>query len=86
MVVIKKLENQRYLLENAKFKFKVQTDYKNLKYFMKMQKLRKQAYYLLYLSRFDFTLKHILETKMEKTNRLSRRLDWKVGTENDNNN
>ena len=40
----------------------------------------------MYLSRFDFTLKYIPDTKMEKADRLSRRLDWKVGTENDNNN
>jgi len=40
---------------------------------------------MLYLSRFDFTLKHIPGTKMEKADRLSRRLDWKEGTENDNN-
>ena len=36
--------------------------------------------------RFDFTLKHVLETKMEKTDGLSRRPDWKVGTEKDNEN
>ena len=41
---------------------------------------------MLYLLRFDFTLKHIPETKMEKTNRLSRRPDWKISIENDNNN
>ena len=34
-VVIRELENQRYLLKGAKFKFKVWTDYKNLEYFMK---------------------------------------------------
>ena len=33
---------------------------------------------MLYLSRFDFTLKHILGVKMGKTDRLSRRLDLKV--------
>ena len=43
---------------------------------MKAQKLnRKQAYWALYLSRFDFMLKHVLGTKMEKANGLSRRLD-----------
>ena len=31
-------------------------------------------------------MKYVLETKMEKMDRLSRRLDWKLGTENDNNN
>jgi len=36
------------------------------------------------LSRFDFTLKHVPETKMRKTDKLSKRLDWKVGVEKDN--
>ena len=40
----------------------------------------------MYLSRFDFTLKHVPDIKIEKADRLSRRLDWKVETENDNNN
>ncbi len=35
---------------------------------------------------FDFTLKHILDTKMEKTDGLSRRPDWKVGIEKNNEN
>ena len=44
LAVIRGLENQRYLLEGTKFKFKVWTDHKNLKYFMKVQKLnRKQT-------------------------------------------
>jgi len=38
------------------------------------------------LSRFDFILKHVPETKIEKADGLSRRLDWKVGVENNNNN
>ena len=54
---------------------------------MKIQKLnRKQAYQALYLLRFNFTLKHILGTKIERADRLSRRSDWKVETENDNSN
>jgi len=73
LAVIKELENWRHLLEGTKFKFKVWMDYKNLEYFMKAQKLnRRQARWALYLSRFDFTLKHVSGTKMEKTNRLSR--------------
>jgi len=36
--------------------------------------------------RFDFTLKHIPGTKIRKANGLSRRSDWKVGIEKDNNN
>ena len=38
------------------------------------------------MSRFNFILKHVPETKMGKVNGLSRRLDWKVGVENYNNN
>ena len=87
LVVIKELENWRHLLEGAKFKFEVWTNHKNLEYFMKVQKLNwKQAYWNLYLLRFNFTLKHVLDTKMRKENRLSKQLDWKVGIEKDNNN
>jgi len=54
---------------------------------MKAQKLNwRQACWALYLSRFNFTLKHVLGTKMGKANGLSRRSDWKVGVEKDNNN
>ena len=42
LAVIRGLENWRYLLKSAKFKFKVWTDYKNLEYFMKMQKLNRR--------------------------------------------
>jgi len=74
-------------LEGAKFKFEVWMDHKNMEYFMKIQKLnQKQAHCVLYLSRFDFTLKHVLGTKMGKANRLSRKSDWKVGKENNNDN
>jgi len=54
---------------------------------MKAQKLnQRQAQWALYLSRFDFTLKHVLETKIGKADGLSRRSDWKVEVENDNDN
>ena len=38
------------------------------------------------MSRFDFILKHIPGTKIKKIDRLSKSLDWKVGTENNNDN
>ena len=38
----------------------------------------------MYLSRFDFILRHVPGTKIEKADRLSRRLDWKVSVEKDN--
>jgi len=66
LAVIRGLENWRYLLEGTMFKFKVWTDHKNVEYFMKVQKLnRKQVRWALYLSRFDFILKHVLETNRE---------------------
>ena len=59
LAVIRRLENWKYLLKDVKFKFKVWTDYKNLEYFIKTQKLKKRhAWWTLYLSRFDFILKH----------------------------
>ena len=54
---------------------------------MKSQKLnRRQVRWILYLSRFNFILKHVPGIKMGKADKLSIRLDWKVETENDNNN
>ena len=87
LAITRGLENWRHLLKGVKFKFKVWTDYKNLEYFMKAQKLnRRQARQELYLSRFDFTLKHVPKTKIGKINELSRRLDQKVNIENNNSN
>jgi len=44
LVIIRGLENWRHLLEDVRFKFEIWTDYKNLEYFIKAQKLnRKQA-------------------------------------------
>ena len=58
-----------------------------MEYFIKAQKLnQRQAYWALYLLRFDFTLKHVPGTKMKKVNRLSKRSDWKVSIEKDNEN
>jgi len=39
---------------------------------------------VLFLSRFDFVLKHIPGSKMGKADGLSRRPDWKNGIEKDN--
>jgi len=85
LAIVRCLEAWRHFLEGTVVKFEIWTDYKNLEYFMKAQKLnRQQAKWVLYLSRFDFVLKHIPRTKMEKIDSLSRRPDWKVGVERDN--
>jgi len=79
------LKAWRHFLEGTTVKFEIWTDYKNLEYFMKAQKLnRKQARWALYLSRFDFVLKHVPGSKMGKADSLSRRPDWEVGVERDN--
>jgi len=50
-------------------------DHKNLEYFITNQKLNKQqTRWMLFLLRFNFALKHILESKMGKVDGLSRRL------------
>ena len=85
-----KIHNKKMLavvkcLEATTIKFEIWIDHKNLEYFIKVQKLnRRQARWALYLSRFDFTLKHVLESKMGKVDSLSRRLDQEVGVERDN--
>ena len=68
-------------------KFEIWTNHKNLEYFIKVQKLNyRQVRWALYLSRFDFTLKHVLGSRMGKADSLSRRPDWEVGVERDNEN
>jgi len=83
--VIRCLKTWRHFLEGARVKFEIWTDHKNLEYFMSSQNLnRRQAHWALYLSRFDFTLKHVLGSKMGKADGLSRRSDWEKGQEGDN--
>ena len=74
-------------MKGAKGQFEIWTDHKNLEYFMKAQKLnRRQARWSLYLSRFDFALKHVAGKSMERADSLSRRVDWAEGVEKDNEN
>ena len=87
LAVVRYLKAWRHFLEGTTTKFKIWTDHKNLEYFIKAQKLnRRQARWALYLSRFDFALKHVLGSKMGKADSLSRRPDWEVGVERDNEN
>ena len=76
LIVVRCLEVWRYFLEGTTIKFEIWTDYKNLEYFIKVQKLnRKQVRWILYLSRFNFMLKHVPGSKMKKVDSLSKRLD-----------
>ena len=72
-------------MEGTKLKFEIWTDHKNLQYFMTSQKLNcRQARWALYLSQFNFTLKHIPGKSMGKVDGLSRRPNWQKGVERDN--
>ena len=85
LAVVRYLEVQRHFLEGTTIKFEIWIDHKNLEYFIKAQKLnRRQAKQVLYLSRFDFILKHVLESRIGKTDSLCRRPDWEIGVERDN--
>ena len=65
--VIRCLEAWRHFLEGARVKFEIWMDHKNLEYFMTSKNLnRRQARWALYLSRFDFILKHVPGSKMGK--------------------
>jgi len=72
-------------LERTKLEFEIWTDHKNLQYFMMSQKSNhRQARWALYLSQFNFRLKHIPGKSMGKADGLSRRPDWQKGVERDN--
>jgi len=87
LAIVRGLKVWRHLLEGVQIKFEIWMDHKNLEYFMKAQKLnRRQARWALYLSRFDLTLKHVAGSKMGKADGLSRRVDWKIGVDKDNEN
>ena len=87
LAIIWCLETWRNFLEEAKDQFEIWTDHKNLKYFMKAQKLnQRQVRQSLYLSRFNFALKHVAGKSMKRTDSLSRRVDWAEDVERDNEN
>jgi len=87
LAIIRCLEAWRHFLEGAKGQFEIWTDHKNLEYFMKAQKLnQRQARWSLYLSRFDFALKHVVGKSMGRADSLSRRVDWAEGIEKNNEN
>ena len=73
-------------LEGVKHHVEVWTDHKNLEYFQTAKKLNwRQAWWLLYLSRFDFKLWHRPGSTMGKSDALSHRLDHGLGSGNNSN-
>ena len=76
LAVIRALEEWRHYLEGAMHRFEILTDHKNLEYFQTARKLnRRQARWSLFLSRFDFALKHRPGKSSGKPDALSRRAD-----------
>ena len=85
LAIIRYLEVWRYYLKEIKVQFEIWMDHKNLQYFITSQKLNyRQARQVLYLSRFNFVLKHVPGKSIEKVDRLSKRPDQQEGVENNN--
>jgi len=73
LAIIRCLDEWRHLLEGALNKLEIWSNHKNLEYFMSSQKLnQRQVRWALYLSRFDFMLKHVPESSIGKADSLSR--------------
>jgi hypothetical protein len=80
--IVKALEEYQHYLEGAKEPVEILTDHKNLEYFMTAQSLtRRQARWSLFLSRFNFILKHRPGKLSAKPDALSRRPDHHPGKE-----
>jgi hypothetical protein len=86
LVVIWALEDWCHFLEGTHHKFEIWTDHKNLEYFMMVKKLNhQQAWWSLYLSKFDFSMHHQPGHSMGKSNALSHRVDHGTGAGDNSN-
>ena len=73
LVIMRALEDWCHFLEGCAEPFEIFTDPKNLAYFCEAQRLNcHQACWSVYLSRFNFTLKHHATRLMGKPDALSR--------------
>jgi len=80
LAIIYALEEWRHFLEGARHSVEIWMDYKNLKYFIMAKKLNcRQAWWSLYLARFDFKLVYCPGRSMGKPDALSQRLDHGKG-------
>jgi len=85
LVVIQGLEEYRHHLEGYPYKVEIWLDHQNLIFFRTAQKLtRRQARWVLFMTRFDFVLYHKLGKTMQVEDPLSRRADYEIGTDLDN--
>jgi hypothetical protein len=87
LAIIRALEEYRQHLEGHPKVIEILSDHQNLTYFKNAQKLsRRQARWALYLTRFNFTLKHKPGKSMLTADPLSRRPDHEEGVIFDNEN
>ncbi|CDO69613.1 hypothetical protein BN946_scf184851.g1 [Trametes cinnabarina] len=85
LAIIRALEEYRHHLEGHPEKVEIWSDHQNLTYFKTAQKLtRRQARWALYLTRFNFVLRHKPGKTMLTADPLSRRPDHEEGVEFDN--
>jgi hypothetical protein len=86
LTIIRSLQEWRHFVEGAEHQFEIWTDHKNLEYFMSAKQLNcRQAWWLLYLARFDFLLHHRPSKSMGKPDALSQRADHGTGADDNSN-
>jgi len=87
LAVIQGLEEYRHYLEGHLHKIEIWSDHQNLIFFRTAQKLtRRQARWVLFMTRFDFVLYHKLGKTMQVKDLLSRRVDHEMGINLNNTN
>jgi len=86
LAIICTLEEWRHFLEGATHLIEIWTDHKNLKYFMMAKKLNcHQAYWSLYLARFNFLLHYYPRCTMGKLDILLKRANHGNGASDNQN-
>lgn len=76
LAIIRALDEWRHYLEGASHKLDIVSDHKNLLYFSESRTLtRRQARWSLFLTRFDFTIRHRPGRLGGKPDAMSRRVD-----------
>ena len=85
LAIIRALEEYRHYLEGHPEPVEIWSDHLNLTYFRQAQKLtRRQARWSLFLTRFNFILRHKPGKTMLRADPLSRRPDHEEGVSSDN--
>ena len=81
MAIVECFKHQRHYIEGSPHTIEVWSDHQNLQGFMRQPKINgRQARWLVYLTPYDFIIKHRLGL-LNPTNGLSRRLDYKAQAE-----